>query len=136
VPRTQVKQVSAGGFHTCAVLDDHSLKCFGRGHFGQLGSGGKESLGDDPGEMGDHLPTVNLGNGRSAWMASAGQVHTCAVLDDASVKCFGSGMNGRLGSGGSASLGDEPNEMGDHLLPIDLGPSRSAKSVAAGEFHT
>ena len=35
--------VSAGDQHTCAILDDGSLKCWGRDTYGQLGDGGGNS---------------------------------------------------------------------------------------------
>ena len=36
--------------------------------------------------MGDNLPFVDLGTGRTAISLSAGEAHVCALLDDASVK--------------------------------------------------
>ena len=39
--------------------------------------------------MGDDLPTINLGIGRTAKAISTGQHHTCVILDTDQVKCFG-----------------------------------------------
>ena len=100
--------ISAGRFHTCAVLDNGSVKCWGDGSSGQLGLGDTKDRGDDPGEMGDNLPSVDLGTGRTAKSVSAGSSHTCAVLDDGSVKCWGSGKSGRLGDGNAMIRGDGP----------------------------
>ena len=55
------KMIAGGGYHTCAVLDDDSLKCWGRNDYGQLGLGEFSNRGDGPGEMGDDLPFVDLG---------------------------------------------------------------------------
>ena len=52
---------------------------------------------------------------------TTGTTHTCALLDDASVKCWGFGVLGRLGNGGTAIVGDQPGEMGDNLLAVNLG---------------
>lgn len=52
-----------------------------------------ETIGDDPDEMGDHLPAVDLGSGRSAQQVACGAWHTCALLDDFSVKCWGAGLS-------------------------------------------
>ena len=130
------KQVSAGGGHTCAVLDDDSLKCWGFNHYGQLGYGHQYNIGDSPNTMGDHLPSVDLGTGRKVKQVSTYTDHTCAVLDDDSLKCWGFGWSGRLGYESTSNVGDRPNTMGDHLPPVDLGTGRSAKQVSAGGFHT
>jgi alpha-tubulin suppressor-like RCC1 family protein len=46
--------------HTCARLSDGSLKCWGFNGYGELGLGDTTNRGDNPGEMGDNLPTVKL----------------------------------------------------------------------------
>ena len=71
--------------------------------------------------MGDALPAVNLGTGRTAKMIGAGDHHTCAVLDDDSVKCWGRNDYGQLGLGDTSNRGDGPGEMGDNLPIVDLG---------------
>ena len=100
------KFIAAGGYHTCAILDDGSTKCWGANPYGQLGYGDTTNRGDDGGEMGDGLPSVDLGSGRSAKFIAAGDSHTCAILDDGSVKCWGQGSDGGLGYGDTLSRGD------------------------------
>ena len=39
--------------------------------------------------MGDNLPFINLGVGKSAKAIATGYHHTCVLLDDDQVKCFG-----------------------------------------------
>ena len=117
------------------MLDDDKVKCWGRNDFGQLGLGDTANRGDDPGEMGDALPAVDLGTGRTAKMISAGNDHTCAVLDDDSVKCWGYNGWGQLGLGDTLDRGDGPGEMGDDLDAVDLGTNRTAKMISAGEHH-
>ena len=134
------KSVSAGSSHTCAVLDDGNLKCWGSGTSGQLGDGNAIIRGDEPGEMGDNLPVVDLGTDRSARAVTAGAgqtlIHTCAVLDNNSVKCWGSADVGQLGYGDTTRRGDDLGEMGDNLPAIDLGAGSFANAVAAGDEHT
>ena len=71
--------------------------------------------------MGDDLPAVDLGTGRTAKMVSAGGATTCAVLDDDSVKCWGRNDFGQLGIGDTDRRGDGSGEMGDDLPFVDLG---------------
>ena len=123
-------QISAGGTHTCAVLSDASIKCWGQGRFGRLGYGDEENRGDGSGEMGNALPAVDLGTGRTATQVACGSAHSCALLDDGTIKCWGAGFNGPLGYGDIDSRGDGPNEMGNNLLPVDLGPGRTAVYVS------
>jgi alpha-tubulin suppressor-like RCC1 family protein len=128
--------VSAGNFHTCVLLDSNNIKCFGRNGSGQLGYGNTKSRGDNPGEMGDNLRTVNVGYRRTVKAVSAGYYHTCAILGNNTLKCFGRNGSGQLGYGDTVNHGDNPGEMGDNLLVIDLGTGRTAKAVSAGLNHT
>ena len=128
--------ISAGLEHTCSLLDDATVKCWGRSNFGQLGIGPVTPRGDGPGEMGDNLPTVDLGTGRTATAISAGLEHTCAVLDNGSVKCWGRNGAGVLGLGDLSTRGDGPNEMGDNLPAVDLGTGRTATAISGGDSHT
>ena len=118
--------VAAGGYHTCAVLDNGTVKCWGRDNFGQLGDGGANtSQGAPP------AAPVDLGAGRTAAAVTAGYGHTCALLDNGTVKCWGWDSSGQLGDGGAnASLGAPP------VVPIDLGAGRTAVAVTAGYGHT
>ena len=120
VGRTAVS-VSLGDDHTCAILDDGSLKCWGDGYRGQLGVGDTQDY---------YTPqTVNLGAGRTAVSVSLGSGdHSCAILDNGSLKCWGDGTNGKLGLGSSSDQ-TEPQL-------VDLGLGRSAVSVSLGNQHT
>jgi alpha-tubulin suppressor-like RCC1 family protein len=136
--------IAAGELHTCALLRDTEaktsmIKCWGENSVGQLGLGDTNDRGDNPGEMGDHLPAIDLGTGLTVDAIVAGAYHTCALLRDAldviQVKCWGLNTVGQLGLGDTANRGDEPGEMGDHLPAIDLGTGRTAVELVAGGGH-
>ena len=127
----KAKAISAGGYHTCALLSDGKVKCWGEGGYGQLGQDNSEDLGDEPGEMGDKLKAIDLS--RPAKAISAGHVHTCALLDSGEVKCWGDGQFGRLGQDSESVIGNDAGEMAG-LQAIDLGAK--ALAVSAGGLHT
>ena len=97
-----------------------SVKCWGLNDSGQLGQGNTSRLGDDSSEMGNNLPAIDLGSGKNARAISAGYRHTCAVLDNASLKCWGKNDSGQLGLGHTINRGDVSNQMGDNLPAIGL----------------
>ena len=76
------KFIALGFDITCAILNDNSVKCWGRNDSGEVGVGDKRER---------ELPTVvDLGKGQGAKFISATNEQACAILEDASVKCWGS----------------------------------------------
>lgn len=131
------RDIAVGYDHSCAVLDNGQLKCWGGAGFGQLGiPNPPNNRGDDAGEMGNNLPAVDLGSGRYAVEVAAGDLHTCARLDNGQVKCWGANNRGQLGLGDEESRGVLPGEMGDNLPAVDLGAGRTAVEIAAGPYST
>lgn len=128
--------VTAGKEHTCALLDSGEVKCWGHNKYGQLGLGDTLDRGDEANEMGDQLPSVNLGTGRTARQIVAGSDHTCALLDDGSVKCWGYNTYGQLGQGDGRDRGIASGDMGDALPAVQLGAGRTAVKITAGRYHT
>ncbi len=126
--------VTAGANHTCALLDDATVRCWGAGGSGRLGYGSNDDIGDD--ETPASAGAVDLGAGRTAVAIGAGSLHTCAVLDDASLRCWGAGFGGQLGYGNVESIGDEVGETPASAGPVDIGVGRTATAIAAGADHT
>ena len=92
-----VKSVAAGSTHTCALLSDDAVVCWGDNSEGQIGGGTPSSTKTISGTLGKPL------SGTAAHIA-AGGYHTCAVLSDKSVQCWGSNSAGQTG-GGTPNLG-------------------------------
>ncbi|MCB9373668.1 MAG: hypothetical protein H6518_12990 [Microthrixaceae bacterium] len=126
--------VTGASWHFCALLDGGQVKCWGGNFFGQLGLGDSQNRGGGAGQMGDALPAVDLGTGRTATAVSTGGGHTCALLAGGDVKCWGAG--GALGLGDTLPRGSGPGEMGDALPTVDLGTGRSATAISAGADFT
>ena len=104
---TTVTQLALGGYHSCAVLNDDVVKCWGSNLWGQLGDGPTT----------DRLTptTINVGNGRTVTQLALGEYHSCAVLDDGVVKCWGNNFDGQLGDG---STNDHKNATSAPTLLI------------------
>ena len=124
--------LAAGAFHSCALLDDGTVRCWGFGGNGRLGYANTDTVGDN--ESPDAVGPVDLGPGRTAVALAAGGDHTCAVLDDGTVRCWGSGGNGRLGYANKTSVGD--TETPGSAGPVNLGPGRTAVAISAGGDST
>jgi len=88
-------QLDAGAFHACAVLGDGKVRCWGFGGDGRLGYGNTNTIGDD--ETPASVRPVDLGTGHTATAITAGSAHTCAILEDGSLLCWGQNSNGVLG---------------------------------------
>lgn len=128
------KAIALGSGHSCALLDNGTVKCWGRNEQGQLGYDDTSPRGDISGSM-LSLGTVNLGTGRTAKAIAAGSWHTCALLDDDSVKCWGMNDNGQLGQNDVTDRGNTAGAMAA-LTPIDLGTGRHAVKISAGHQST
>ena len=125
-----VKSVASGRWHTCALLGNDRIKCWGDNSNGQLGRGNENDIGDDSGEMGNNLDFIDLGTVDSSDATTApltvksvvtGDWHTCAILGNDRVKCWGDGQYGQVGRGNTADIGDGANEMGNRLPFVNLG---------------
>lgn len=124
--------VATGLQFSCALLDDHTVKCWGVNDHGQLGQGDTSARGTAAGSMGDALLPIPLG--ADAIAITAGWTHACAVLQGGSVKCWGENTSGQLGLGTMDDRGDAPGEI-VALPAVDLGPGRTAVAIDAGR-HT
>ncbi|HUK57575.1 MAG TPA: hypothetical protein VLY20_13065 [Nitrospiria bacterium] len=117
---------AAGAEHSCAVQEDGRLLCWGDNHYGQLGLGSQEQQSFPP------RPVPISGKARAV---AAGRRHTCALLRDGTVECWGKGFEGQLGDGrGKDSL--TPVRV---VVPAPGGgtvPLGKATGITAGSRHT
>jgi alpha-tubulin suppressor-like RCC1 family protein len=112
VCQAAVVGVAAGDNGTCALRSTGQVKCWGSWHYA-VGLGDQLYRGDEPGEMGDALPAIDLGPGELAAQIASTDFYKCALLTSGGVKCWGYFVDGMVG--------DEPGEMGANLPFLDLG---------------
>ena len=111
--------ISAGGSHTCAVLNNGKVTCWGDGASGKLGHDEGDGLGQKD------LPALTTDLGKRAVQVVAGLDHTCALLVDGSVKCWGKGDKGQMGNGLTTAANTKPVVVN---LPTDM----RAAAIASG----
>ncbi|MEO5971619.1 MAG: chromosome condensation regulator RCC1 [Bdellovibrionia bacterium] len=84
-------KIYSGAYHSCALVTGGNLYCWGRNDWGQLGTGAVSAYSSVP-----VLVSVLSQKARSM---ALGMLHSCAILEDATVKCWGHNGFGELGDG-------------------------------------
>ncbi len=80
--------VAAGAYHTCGILGDGTVWCWGVNDKGQLGDGTLTNSAS---------PVHVVALPSAADDLSAGRSHSCAVLSDGSLWCWGDNASGQIG---------------------------------------
>lgn len=88
--------VCAGYHHTCAIVDDGRVACWGGNNVGQIGNGESNTNHDTP-QLVSGIGGTGTLSGVEA--LTCGSVHNCASLSDGRVVCWGSGWQGQLANG-------------------------------------
>ena len=88
-------------------MSDSSVKCWGQGNNGKLGNG---ATTDQSPPVDVHTSADNSDALSDMASLSLGTSQTCAVTNDATVKCWGQGNYGQLGNGGTT----------DSSYPVDV----------------
>ena len=120
-----VSSIAAGGSHTCAVLTSGAARCWGDNEYGQVGDG-TDTVRPSP------VQVSGLGVGVSS--ISAGNSHTCAVLDSGAAKCWGRNNHGALGvaPGSSGLTPVQVSGLGSGVLSISAGNSHTCAVLTSG----
>jgi alpha-tubulin suppressor-like RCC1 family protein len=84
-----VASASFGRDFGCVVTRSGAVQCFGGNHFGQLGARVREEKHDAP---------LTLPNVAGAKRVVSGPFHTCAILENGKVSCWGKNQFGENGS--------------------------------------
>jgi len=130
LPTTAI-DITAGAFHTCAVLSNNQTTCWGNGFYGQLG--------DD-----NNLPIVTTASTSITWspptLGTIEQINStgffnCIYFSNNFIKCFGFNSNGELGLGDNDHRGDSAGEMAS-LANVSIPGTGLASKIVTGIYHT
>ena len=113
-----VSSVSAGAFHTCALLNSGGVRCWGNNASAQLGTGHYSNT---------NVPTSVYGLSSGISTISVGTNHTCALTNGGGVLCWGANNYGQLGTGDTSSRNVPTSVSG-----LDSG----VNAISAGTYHT
>lgn len=114
-----VTAITAGASHTCVIINTGEVLCWGRNGGGQLGDGTVTHRS---------APTRVTALPTTALAITAGSTHTCVLLADARIACWGYELRGQLGDGGTVS--------GMRTRPQLVVGVDDAVAVDAGDEHT
>ena len=156
-PNVPIIDIARGGNHTCALMQGGCVRCWS----GPLQSTGQErnALADfevfksDKGMLGipgrdlvtqtalwDAAANVRLGG--KAIAISAGEGHTCVILEGGCVRCWGANDRGQLGLGNTANVGynESPNvvsavRLGGQVKALSLGSDFSCALLVGGSIR-
>jgi len=115
-----VAQLALGSAHSCALIRDGAVFCWGGNHAGQLGNGTTTTfLAATP------VPTRAVGLPPIRAL-TAGQEHTCALAETGTAFCWGRNDDGQLGDG----------TRDDRAAPTPVAGGLTFRALAAGFRHT
>src|SRR6185295_17508931 len=103
--------------HACALVGDGSMRCWGDNAAGQLGNPSVAT--------GSSVPVTVSGIG-SATALTTGAFHTCALLADRTLRCWGQDEQGQLGDGTRTNSS----------TPVTVSGISGVAAVGGGGVHT
>jgi alpha-tubulin suppressor-like RCC1 family protein len=127
---TTALKIYSGTRHSCALLSNKKVQCWGDNTYGQLGYAHTEHMGDN--ETLHNLPFVQLGQDVMQMDISTISNHNCVVLINGQMRCWGRNNAGQLGLGHTNNIGD--NEHPSSVATVGL--SQLVLQIATGNTHT
>lgn len=112
-----VRQIAAGHYYACALLQTGGVQCWGFNQYGELGYGlsGNSSTPVDVNGLDSGVQSI-----------TTGFHHACALLVTGRVKCWGWNNTGQLGDG----------TVTNRYAPVDVSSLSNVTAVSAGKMHT
>ena len=118
-PLSDIRQIQAGGAHTCAVTTAGSTFCWGNNFWGQLGDGRRIER---------HTPAPVIGSNVAVQAITAGVYHTCSLNTAGGVACWGYNKLGQVGDGSATIWRRKPVAV--------TGLSSGVQAITTSAYHT
>jgi alpha-tubulin suppressor-like RCC1 family protein len=136
---TGVKQISVGLYSACALIADGTVQCWGDNSEGELGIGSSNGPQTCAGQACATTPVTVQGLHTDSdpthfvpvTQISVGVYFGCALLADATVKCWGDNAYGSLGTGSTTSTNTCKNGSPCSLSPVTVQGLTGVKSLAS-----
>ncbi len=103
--------------HTCALLANATVQCWGSNGVGELGDG----------SLIDRNSPVTVSGLTGATAIGLGSYHSCALINDGTVSCWGDNPSGQIGDGTTTR----------RTTPVQVSGITSAVAISnGGEYHS
>ena len=115
---TGVSEIATGSGHSCALMLDGELRCWGSNQYGKLGDGTTISRS---------TPVAVAGLPDNGTKLALGAEHSCALMENGGVACWGRNYYGQLGEGTGVNS----------ATPVGVtGLSNGVSTISASGWHT
>jgi alpha-tubulin suppressor-like RCC1 family protein len=113
-----ITAIAAGDAHSCALMGSGGVRCWGDNNDGQLGDGTT---------IDRLIPVEVVGLSGRVTAIATGAGHSCALISNGGVECWGLNENGQLGDGSTSN----------RARPVDVvGLSGAVTAIAGGDSHS
>lgn len=116
-PIMGVQQLALGDGHACVLTNGGGVKCWGNNEYGQLGDGSTTHR---------YLPVEVSGLSSGVAEVRTGYRHSCARMNDGTVKCWGKNLLLQLGDGTNTP----------RSTPVTVSGLSGATAIAVGGDHS
>src|SRR5207247_7555006 len=108
--------LALGGYHSCSLITDGTVRCWGRNDWGQSGQ---------PDTNRSFIVPTTVAGVTNAVAIFAGFYNTCAILLDGTTRCWGRNEFGEVGDG----------SVSPSSLPVQVSGVIRPSAIAVGGFH-
>ena len=130
----KVKKIKTKISTTCALTVNDTIRCWGNGDSGRLGTGSTSKIGNSSGNSIALMTDVNVDSSADDSIVdfSVAGASVCVTNSSGQVKCWGNGDKGQLGNGGTSNTGSSSPST---LSWRNIAGSKTVKQLAGGSFN-